>query len=165
MPIRGKPPLQYLAGLFDGEGTINVGRHIRSLGGWRYQVNVQLKMTTQRHVMFFHARWPGTTFSYEPGGVNDRTQHCWAISGRKAQAFLREIYPFLDLKAPQAELAISLQDLMTCNRNGVPPENNAMRAKMWRDMRSLNGTLKWLRHPQRLSEETAQESAEAIVQA
>lgn len=104
----------YLAGLFDGEGSIsnmiavNGPREYRHRGQRWSGVVVQLSMTTPEPVKLLHAYYGG---QLRP--VIDKRPRCkprmfWRTTGPGALLFLEEITPFLIVKRPHAEIAVTL---------------------------------------------------------
>jgi hypothetical protein len=142
MPIRGKPSLDYLAGLFDGEGSIFIIRYPKFPGcpDMAYRIGVGLAMTDQRAVSRFQARWPGSYVHAisRPKMPHSKPIYMWRLTSTKAERFLEDIYPHLDLKAPQAALALEFQGLLSRGKD-ISEDNLDQRIRIWRKMRSLNG--------------------------
>ena len=101
----------YMAGFFDGEGSIGfmtMGRRRKT-----FRLRVQVISTNEwavqflrfssggsvgvdRHTLFQRMRW--------------KTAYRWGVYDNKAYSFLKQIYPYLKLKKPQAELAFLFQE-------------------------------------------------------
>lgn len=135
---------QYVAGLFDGEGSISVAV-VR--GGPRSSPHHRLAVTltiAHRAVLDEIAtRWGGSVFEKGPR-KNGGTMICeWKIQGPPAAAFLREIRRHMVVKRPQADLALAFQSRLVDQRGGhsrtSPGEMIAreeIREALWR----LNGS-------------------------
>jgi hypothetical protein len=109
----------YTAGLFDGEGCINITKVNPKEGRANvnpcYSLSVSLASTNQSVV-----EWLKEMFG---GSITDRSQHKyyrknpgwmpawnWAAGSNLAQTFLTFILPYLKIKQFQAELALKFQD-------------------------------------------------------
>ena len=98
----------YTAGIIDGEGSIGLER----CGGKkynRYAIRVIVGNTNE---------WLCQLLAFSFGGSlhlrpskNPKHQDCWiwSISARQAATFLSLVLPYLQIKRPQAELALSYQ--------------------------------------------------------
>lgn len=121
--------IQYVAGLFDGEGCISIGKGM-FLGGYarysedyiRYQLAVGMAMT-YRPVIEQLSRQFGGRFA---GGhktdrakafPNRRPGFAWGLSSGPAAAFLVKIEPYLIVKQEEARVAIEFQEHILANRS------------------------------------------------
>lgn len=94
--------LAYLAGFFDGEGSVGVyGSASRS-----YHLRASVGGTDERSIRRFMAHFGGTV-SFEPKKNNWRPVWKWAVTGREAKVALRALMPFLSVKREQAALALT----------------------------------------------------------
>jgi len=104
--------LSYIAGFFDGEGSIGVYHHVNRGVQTGFHLRVQLRQNkTDLSSRLFDelvARYGGciSAFSTRSGKVG----LSWQIGSSKAVRFLREIEPHLILKKDQARLAVSWQE-------------------------------------------------------
>ncbi len=105
----------YIAGFFDGEGSIGVYHHVNNGVQTGFHLRVQLRQNkTELSSQLFDglvARYGGCVaeFSTRSGKVG----MSWQLGSARAVAFLREIEPHLMLKRDQARLAISWQERRT----------------------------------------------------
>lgn len=112
--------LEYMAGLFDGEGCIRVhtpgvtvdgkinpktNRHFPS-----YQVLCMLQNTYWPVILALHEQFGGMVTVTQPRSAKHRTIHQWRVQSKIAYAFLRAVRPHLIIKREEAELAIALQE-------------------------------------------------------
>lgn len=103
----------YIAGLFDGEGSVVIGVSTRKrLDGTTYPDHwLQIGITnTNRDILEWLLDKVGGHIS-----TNSRTDHqkkCWAwrVMSKEAREFLVNILPYLHIKKKQAELGILFQD-------------------------------------------------------
>jgi hypothetical protein len=109
--------LAYVAGLFDGEGSIvigcSIGRTNRKNPCYFLQVGIT---NTDRELI----DWLRSTFgghisdnSHSPSRSTQRPCWAWRVTSRQAHGFLRNILPYLRTKKPQALIAIEFQEHMT----------------------------------------------------
>src|SRR3982751_6376897 len=101
--------LAYVAGFFDGEGSIGIYRNGQGTFHLRTQLtqNVtveshhlleELRLTFGGNLAFMRAR------IYKGGAAYN-----WQLTGNTAARFLKEIRPYLRMKGAQAEVAIAWQ--------------------------------------------------------
>lgn len=96
--------IEYLAGLFDGEGTIGFYRH-----GRQYLITVSIEMTHQAAVRLFLPFGGGIYSRLKL--PQTREQHCWRIRGRKAvRPFVETFLPLMFVKKPEFELALEIMN-------------------------------------------------------
>ncbi|MBA2619384.1 MAG: hypothetical protein H0U91_14635 [Rubrobacter sp.] len=104
--------LSYVAGFFDGEGSIGVYHHVNGGVQTGFHLRVQLRQNkTDLSSRLFErlvARYGGCIgeFPTRSGKVG----MSWQVGSARAVKFLREIEPHLILKKDQARLAVSWQE-------------------------------------------------------
>jgi hypothetical protein len=98
----------YAAGLFDGEGCVQV-----YMGQGRthncFRTTLSLSGVDLRPLRWLRSRYGGkidisATPGARPDGCNRRPIGRWQVMGREAEAFARDIRPFLIVKAEQLDL-------------------------------------------------------------
>lgn len=105
--------LAYFAGLFDGEGCINV-TEVKPRPGRRspsFQTLAQVSMTDRRSLELLMCSFGGSVRLVNKKGA--RPIWVWRVYHKTAKLFLEAIIPYLVVKKLQAELLIELE-------NGVP---------------------------------------------
>jgi len=112
--LKGKQVLVYTAGIIDGEGCIGIYSHKnKSKRGFTYDLIVSVWNTNPWLVQWLKMQYGGSALprnqAWEEANPNRKQQWKWAIYQNKAADFLRLILPYLQLKRPQAELAIAFQ--------------------------------------------------------
>jgi len=96
---------QYIAGLFDGEGSVG----LYSNGGSGFGVRVQM---VQTETATSRPLWESLQSTYG-GGISyvksdrHRPKMNWALSGSKAIEFLNDILPYVILKRDQVKLLLT----------------------------------------------------------
>ncbi len=108
--LKGANILAYTAGIVDGEGCIT----ITNVGGGAYNkflgVAVEVGNTNPWIAQFLKINFGG--HSYVKKHKNNPTWkncHYWKVTSKSAVEFLKIILPYLQIKRPQAELAITFQ--------------------------------------------------------
>lgn len=148
----------YLAGLFDGEGTLGI-RVYRKKGKTPSHYLGVCVGNTHKGVIEWLVKTLGGSFhvdkSYLKRGGN--IVYKWTITGNTAARFLIEVKPYLLIKSKQAELALYFQK--NRRRFHVDEEELSWRELMKEKISVLNGLSvekkKKLRDLQRLSDETS----------
>ncbi len=93
--------LAYTAGIIDGEGCINLNKT---------KLRVTVSNTKEWLCQWLRMRYGGcigVEKNNKPS--NWAVSYRWYINGKQAGVFLKMILPYLNLKKPQAEIAIRLQ--------------------------------------------------------
>jgi hypothetical protein len=117
------------AGFFEGEGCVTIQR-----SGGGYGIGVVITQNIRDQLDIMQARWGGAV-----GTHGARASH-WQLWGMNAYRFLSDIYPYVEDKAEQIELAIEF-----ANRFGLGPlgshkrtlEDKTGQEVMRQQMRSL----------------------------
>ncbi len=106
----GKTLLAYVAGIVDGEGC--VGLYHNGQKQYSRVVRVVVANTNEWLIRFLQMQFKGSIYvrkrTFKHPNWND--YWVWEIRSRQASAFLKLILPYLQLKRPQAELAIAYQN-------------------------------------------------------
>lgn len=113
-----KTTIQYLAGLFDGEGCISIIAAKIGAKNYRaqsiaYELKLHIRMTDPRPVKafrdFFADTNGGNTVRQEYKPLNHRPTYCFGCSHTKAETIIKQLLPYLICKKEQADLAIDFQ--------------------------------------------------------
>ena len=102
-----KVSFQYLAGLFDGEGSIGIYPHHRGRMSLRTQLVQNKNKNTFPLLQYLSKRYGGTLPPQK--SVSGKWKVNWQLSSERALLFLRDIYPYLVIKREQAAIAIAWQ--------------------------------------------------------
>jgi len=98
------PFLPYLAGFYDGEGTVGIyGRGRNGTYSLTAGINQLVSPASTQLFSECQVRWGGRFSIYRPG---TRDACSWSLPGQKAYDFLVELRPWVRLKLGQVELAI-----------------------------------------------------------
>lgn len=124
--LRGKHLFAYTAGIIDGDGSIGIYRHRnKSKRGFTYDLIVSVWNTNEWLVQWLKMNYGGSA-SPAPWSKERpkwKTRWKWAIYQNKAAEFLKLILPYLQMKHPQAELAITFQGK---KRENLKTEDNSV---------------------------------------
>ena len=110
--LKGKALGGYVAGIIDGEGSIYlVNTHNGYKNHRSMELHVKVGMTNEWIINFLLMQFGGTKFIRKQHQIIRYKQvYEWSANGKKAGEFLKIILPYLQIKRPQAELAIAFQD-------------------------------------------------------
>lgn len=143
--------IAYIAGLFDGEGSIMIVRHAgenymritkRKTPG--YSVSLSLGMIDRQLIEWLKNKLNVGNIHCEKIYHAKRPMYRWYVKNKKGCVHvLNMLMPFLRGKKQQAELQIQFINeclgLVNKRNAGVPEELNAKREKYWLKMKELNG--------------------------
>lgn len=130
--------LAYLAGFFDGEGTVTTGYH----GGSKVpHVLLSICNTDKRPLEIYKELFGGFVYEHKPGKFGNMPYWRWNSSSRDTTLkCLLAMMPYLVIKRSRAEIGIEL-----LNRpqyvNYVPVEEKTLRIELSNRIKVLNGTL------------------------
>jgi hypothetical protein len=142
-PVLSIETLAYVAGLFDGEGSIVIGC---SPGRTKqrnpsYWLQVSITNTDKQLIDWLHDTFRGhiADNSHCPSRGKQRPCWAWRVTSKQAQSFLQKILPYLRTKKPQALIAIEFQDHKTTftSTKVLSPELLEVRERYRNKLRSL----------------------------
>jgi len=136
-----KTDLAYIAGLFDGEGCIRIGKCKKTPRQMTsYSLHCSLSIANQY--------LPELLRMFFGGGIRRRNlppprkmQWDWQIHGENAISFLKAIYPYMILKKGQADIAFKFQEAIykrkTENRYRLTEEEKVVQEAEYILLRNL----------------------------
>jgi hypothetical protein len=138
--------LAYVAGLFDGEGSIVIGcskvppnHPVRKSPNYWLQVGIT--NTDRELIEWLHGTFGGhiSDNSHSPSRKKQRPCWAWRTMSKDANAFLQAITPYLRTKKEQAVIAINFQEHMTTTmaRQVLSAELIEVREKYRSNLRAL----------------------------
>lgn len=135
--------LEYLAGLFDGEGCIKACNYAnkKKCGSYRYWgIRVEVANTELKLVECFKERFGGCIYTIPDNRKPQyKVLYRWCLPSQLARDFLEAIEPYLlGSKKKQAQLAVALQDTKP-GKHKKPHGFETMQSK-------LANTIKVLKH-------------------
>lgn len=105
--------IEYVAGIIDGEGCINIYKESRQKRTY-YNVRVQVGMADPLIPALLHKQFGGqlNIINYKKSNINARDNNLWCIKTKQAEIFLETVIDHLILKKEQAKLALELRSLI-----------------------------------------------------
>ena len=138
--------LAYLAGLFDGEGCVQIAHHKpqRNKRTEQHTLRCAVNMTDEVSVKSFLV-FGGSICQKTRDIINPKWQNqwTWSVSSNQALRFLEILLPYLRLKQEQAKLAIEFQRFRSVKYNPfgqrakIPPEEIEQRNWYWQKLKEL----------------------------
>lgn len=156
--------LDYLAGFFDGEGSIFIAKvNNKKSGNVWYRLSVSCGNSDRRPIDELRKFNPHLkSYVYRPGRkATYKPCYQWLSTGNTALSFLKTIEKHLIVKREQAKIAIEFQEWRNKQGNPGKPRTKEMLDKCEEYRQKLKYLNLVYLQPQRLSEETPQ--GEAIV--
>src|SRR3990167_8928955 len=104
-----KEDLAYIAGLYDGEGCITLVKQIekrRSKEYIYYNPKASIGMTNRKAIDFVAERFKGNIWFIKKNGVWKPLYHFDISNCKRVFVFLKEIYPYLQVKKEQARIVL-----------------------------------------------------------
>jgi hypothetical protein len=144
MKSPNKMDLAYIAGFFDGEGSVYVtGKHHNIRVGISNTNPLIPQLACRLFGGSVHWNKSNSSKMFKKRPTNHRLCLQWNINGSKACDFLKAIRPFLKMKIEQANIAITLQKTKQKKVGGVIiPLSYALiawREKQKQKINTLNG--------------------------
>jgi hypothetical protein len=133
--------LAYLAGFFDGEGSISILK--RKKGEWNVShfLRVSVGQKDGATLDWIKEKFGGNVYLVSRDG-----SYLWAVTDKNAYVFLKKIQSYLQYKKPQADLGIRFYEeriLGATRRNRKIPlseEELALRESAYEEMKALKKT-------------------------
>lgn len=132
--------LDYIAGLFDGEGWfhINKGKRGDTTTGFAYQVHAALVVKHKPVINELQQQFGGSVSSTMPTEKH-AAYHRWTAVGNGVAQFVEQMIPRLIIKKEQAILAQTFQRHKGLNKNRPNSEERWTEQEiMYQRMKSLN---------------------------
>lgn len=147
--------LAWMAGFFDGEGSIGLKVEIRNFNGIKFGRRICIVNTRRDILEIFKKYFGGSVlerkhFQNYTGSENWKPIYSWQVHSRLAVDFISRIYPYIRLKKKQAELFLdydkhfrnySLYNRRRDKKGRFPPIDNKIiktRLKIVEKMKLLN---------------------------
>lgn len=137
--------LAYLAGFFDGEGTITIHhRNAETKQNW-YRVCASVSSTNKEMPCWFKELFGGSV-STQLRGENRKDIYTWQVTSLAAVRFIEVIKPHLRMKSQQAEIALDFQETIhhgnvqgrRLKERGYTPDEIVYKKFLCSEIRTLN---------------------------
>lgn len=105
--------LSYLAGIIDGEGSIGLYKTTSSPND-RHSISLRLQIANTSRPMLdwvLSKTGIGSIRNKEACSLTRRQAWVWSATSKQAVEIIRQIRPYLIIKAPQADVVIALWEL------------------------------------------------------
>jgi len=141
--LRADAPLAYLAGFFDGEGSVQIVKRIaRRRHSPHYSLVISCSNAHPKVVEMFRSAFGGSVISSKRND-NSHISYMWRVYGQGAASVLESLQPYLVVKAQRVKLAVDFQGrFVNCQprMRGVSysEEIVSARERCWEEMRALN---------------------------
>lgn len=122
----------YVAGFFDGEGSIQITRPRKSKG---FTLHVSVAQSESTTLDWLCTLWGGSVSPHGRPGIS-----VWRIHTAAAERFLTDIEPYLRIKRKQAQLAIAFQNGKRIGKR-LTPEYVAECEAVRQQLRALHGNI------------------------
>lgn len=141
MPLTKKEILAFIAGVFEGEGSISIS----SLGGksWNKRTDYSLKVrisNTDRNLLDWIVDNYGGKI-YKSTTVNNKIVWAWSVHTQKAENFLNTMMPYLICKKERAKIALEFRrtkDNGHRNWYRIPEAISKLREEIYLRLKQLN---------------------------
>lgn len=138
--------VSYLAGLFDGEGCVAVYSRIGKSGSEQYSFQAKISNTERVLLLWVKDRFGGGVVKESGPPIGKRRQsYVWYACNANAERFFRLIRPYVQIKGPQIDLALSLREGFARRRDEkgrsirVPAHIRDERRRVIADLKALKG--------------------------
>lgn len=107
----------YLAGFFDGEGSIGIQKRAKSNS---FYARLMMGSTNLSALIQFHNAFGGTIHKVKhDGNIKHKESWMWSACGKNLDSCLNTLLPYLRIKLPQARIALELSVHMKKNLHYV----------------------------------------------
>lgn len=150
--------LEYVAGLFDGEGwcrvqTPGMRDGVQISGSIKrdfpsYQIIAGIAMTHKPIMLLIHEQFGGTLYGdnhYRRKDPKNRTIYRWHVQSRSAETFFSAIVEHLVIKRDQVELALELQSHIHANNSKMRHATMEFRAGIAAHRKALADQITFLK--------------------
>jgi hypothetical protein len=136
-----KENLAYIAGLVDGEGYIGIkrdaikGRGKNPVHYERISVAQTDKELVELFLNFFEC---GKIYLHKHSKLSKQGYWSWEASNLKAVFVIRQLYPYLRFKRPEADLVLSLSKSKQKKYGTLPKEVVEYRESLYQGIKALH---------------------------
>ncbi len=127
----------YVAGFFDGEGSISIKNTGKNTS---YRLSISIGQRRPEPLFMIQSRWGGSIGKREIGKREANNFSTLLMFSKQAVSFIKDIYPYLVVKRKQAEIAIKFQEgKENTGRRGMSIGRKEEEATMKREIEFING--------------------------
>lgn len=130
---------QYIAGFFDGEGSVSIATNHTKTSRKNYYLKVQIANTFKDLLDQIKDNYGGYIWEVKKKTSHHKQSYVWVVVSRQAERFLTDILPHLLIKKPQALLGLEFQKRLTTGGGKLKKEEKDFRINTRNSMIELNG--------------------------
>jgi len=134
----GKTVLAYIAGFFDGEGCVMIAKHKRADGFIVYQLRVNISNTNKAILQLINTVFPSVIYEDKIHIDKRKKQWRYAAYDKKAEEFLKTLYPYLRIKRIQAEIAFNFRKTYAVRFRPLPKDIRGKRKDFRKQLHIVN---------------------------
>ena len=127
--------LAYLAGIFDGEGSVYIWTR-RNRGYRDYGIRLYVVNTNRTLIDWLQATFGGLVYSRQSAKWKER--HEWLIDRKNADSLMSAMLPYMIIKRPQMEVAIRFRETFQVRAARLTDEVVSLREACRLEVRGLN---------------------------
>ena len=136
-----KETLAYLAGIIDGEGYIGIKKdQIKNRGiNPAYYERMSVANVNKPVIeMFFKLFNCGNIQFHKPSKLSKRGYWSWEVTNLKATLVVKQIYPYLLIKKPEAKIIIKLSENKKRRYAVLPKKIVTYREKLYQTIKTIH---------------------------
>lgn len=142
-----KEYLAYFAGIIDGEGYIGIKKHLstmRSGGKGRginpcYYERISIAGTNKPMIdLLIKTFKVGKTYWHKASKLSKRGYWSWDVTNKLAVSVIKQVYPYLKIKRPEASLVLKLRESKSIRYKIIPPEIVIEREKFYQAIKKIH---------------------------
>lgn len=142
MPLTKKEILAFIAGVFEGEGSISIVNLVNKSWNKRtdYALKVRISNTDRPLLDWIVDNYDGGKI-HKATTVNNKIVWAWSVHAKKAELFLQMMMPYLICKKQRALLALDFRKTKDSGHKKwyrIPTVISAIRKKIYLQMKELN---------------------------
>jgi len=142
MPIMNKLTSAYLAGIIDGEGSIDFQKtkEPQCVAGYHYNPRLRVGMIDREFIEWLKNSFGGGIY-HRIGNGRNKDSYCWNVSGKIMKEIIRCVYPYLRIKKEHANIMIKFwktkKYIPMNDHKELSPEMRIERDNLFRQLKLL----------------------------
>lgn len=142
-----KERLAYIAGIIDGEGYIGIKKHLSTLrsGGKGRGINpcyyerISVANINKPMIDILVETFKvGKIYFHGKSKLSKRGYWSWDVTNKLAISVIKQVYPYLLIKAPEAFLVLKLRKSKSVRYRIIPPKIVMEREKLYQAIKILH---------------------------
>ncbi len=134
----------YVAGIFDGEGSVSLRKNKRkNRKHCSYFIDVAIWNSSEELINEVKSLYGGFKSTRIDKKGRRKVYYAWRAASNIAMSFLRDVYPFLIVKKERAEIAMEFQDMIqrekqSRSKKSLSDQELEERERFYQKLKSLN---------------------------